>query len=88
MFGRINKQHFSCEAAWGWGTKFCNHEKLYLFTRNFHFMYWQALWIKVFYLQPPAERLKAMLRRVKQHSLFGHVHHLQFLFSQQSDNFG
>ena len=51
-------------------------------------MYWQALWIKVFYLQPPAERLKAMLRRVKQHSLYGHVHHLQFLFSQQSDNFG
>ena len=32
----------------GWGTKFCNHEKLYLFNRKFQFIYWQALWMKPF----------------------------------------
>ena len=35
-------------------------------------MYQQAL-----YLHPPAERLKTMMWRVKQHCLFGHVYHLQ-----------
>ena len=28
-------------------------------------------------MQPPAKRLRAMLWRVKQHCLFGHVYHLQ-----------
>ena len=48
-----------------WGTKFCRREHLYIFNENFQFMQWQALWIKAFYLQPPAERVKAMLWRVK-----------------------
>ena len=49
-FWRISKQPFS------WG-EVCKN--LYLLNRKFQFIYRQALWwIKVFYLQPPPERLK------------------------------
>ena len=47
-----SKQHFSCVAAWGWGTKFCNHEKLYPFTRKFQ-IHVLAGFVKALFLQEP-----------------------------------
>ena len=38
----------------------CRHDNLYLSNGNFQFIQQRALWIKTFYLQPPAKRLKAV----------------------------
>ena len=46
-------------------------------TENFNSCNEKFLQTKTFHLEPPAERWKAMLWRVKQHCLFGDVYHLQ-----------
>ena len=52
---------FSLCSSMGWGTKFCNLEKLHLYKRKFQCLYEEVLWTKAFYLKSPTERLKAML---------------------------
>ena len=78
IFLYISTQYLPCVPAWGGVQNFVHVKKYIFLTGNFNSCTSSFVNKDIYlYLQPPAERLKAISWRVTKHCLFCHVYHLQ-----------